>query len=174
MKPRRYQLSKDAVSIIARGNPWIFREQLSSAASVFSDGDLLRLVDGTNAVVGYGTFEREGAIAIRFVRRGPDRPDAKWLTAALRASIARRASLATRTTGIRLVHGESDGIPAIVVDRFADALVVTSYSAGTDALARFVTRSLAAGPSPIASATRSSSRATRSAATRTLATSRDR
>ena len=50
MKPRRYQLTKDAVAIIDRGHPWIFRDQLSSAAHVFRDGDLLRLVDGTNRV----------------------------------------------------------------------------------------------------------------------------
>ncbi len=142
MKARRYQLTKDAVAIVQRGHPWIFRDQLSSAAQVFRDGDLLRLVDGSNAVVAHGTFEAEGAIAIRVVRRGPDRPDAAWLRATLDASLARRAALATRTDGIRLVHGESDGIPAVVADRFGDTIVVTSYSIGADAHARFVARAL--------------------------------
>ena len=54
MKPRRYQLRKDAAAIIERGHPWIFREQLSSAANVFTDGQWLRLVDGQNTVVGHG------------------------------------------------------------------------------------------------------------------------
>lgn len=142
MKSRRYQLTKDALQIIARGHPWLFRDQLSTAATVFRDGDLLRLVDGTNAVVGYGTYEAEGAIAIRILRRGPDRPDATWLTTTLAAALARRDVLAARTTGIRLVHGESDGIPAVVADQFGDTIVVTSYSAGSDALARFVARAL--------------------------------
>jgi 23S rRNA (cytosine1962-C5)-methyltransferase len=142
MKPRRYQLTKDAHSIIARGHPWLFREQLSTAASVFADGDLLRLVDGTNATVAYGTYESEGAIAIRVIRRGAERPDAKWLSAALTASIRRRAPLETRTTGVRLVHGEADGIPAVVADQFGETIVVASYSKGSDALARFVARAL--------------------------------
>ena len=70
MKTRRYQLNKDAVAIIERDHPWIFRDQLSSAARVLRDGDWLRLVDGANRIVGYGMFEAEGAIAIRVLRLG--------------------------------------------------------------------------------------------------------
>lgn len=142
MKPRRYQLTKDAAAIIARGHPWIFRDALSSAAQVFRDGDLLKLVDGSNAVVAHGTYEAEGAIAIRVLRRGPARPDAAYLRTTLATALARRAPLEARTTGIRLVHGESDGIPAVVADQFGDTIVVTSYALGSDALARFVAREL--------------------------------
>src|ERR1043165_4058308 len=94
MKKRRYQLRKDAVSIALRGHPWIFREQLSSAASIFADGDWLRLVDGQNNVIGHGIYESEGAIAIRILRTGPDQPDAASLRATLRAALAKRTNLA--------------------------------------------------------------------------------
>ncbi|HET7505650.1 MAG TPA: class I SAM-dependent methyltransferase [Kofleriaceae bacterium] len=136
MTPRRYQLRKEAVGI-ALHHPWIFRDHLSSAAGALHDGDLLRLFDGANRVVGYGLYEASGAIAIRMVRRGPAPPDAAWVRARLAAAVARRSELATRTDAIRLIHGESDGLPAVVVDRFADVLVVTSYSAGADAYARY-------------------------------------
>lgn len=150
MTPRRYQLRKEAVGA-ALHHPWIFRSHLSSAASVFRDGDLLRLVDGANRVVGYGLYEASGAIAIRMLRRGPDAPDAAWLRARVAAAVARRAALAERTDGLRLIHGESDGLPAVVVDRFADTLVVTSYATGADLLARYAAHVLAVGPpSPIA------------------------
>jgi 23S rRNA (cytosine1962-C5)-methyltransferase len=144
-RPRRYQLRKDAVAIIERGHPWIFRDQLSSAAEVFRDGDWLRLVDGTNRVIGHGVYEAEGAIAIRIIRRGPELPDAAWLAGQLAAAIARREPLASRTDGIRLLHGESDGIPAIVIDRFGEAVVISSYSSGMDAVARYLAR-LVRGP----------------------------
>jgi 23S rRNA (cytosine1962-C5)-methyltransferase len=142
MKARRYQLTKDAVAVVRRGHPWIFRDQLSSAAQIFKDGDLLRLVDGANQVVAHGVFESEGAIAIRIVRRGPDKPDAKWLASTLEAAITKRAPLLDRTNAMRLVHGESDGIPAVVADKYGDTIVVTSYSTGSDAYARFVARAL--------------------------------
>jgi 23S rRNA (cytosine1962-C5)-methyltransferase len=140
--PRRYQLRKEAVGIV-RHHPWIFRDQLSSAATVFADGDWLRLVDGHNQVIGYGIYEAEGAIAIRVLRVGPARPDAAWLRGALTAALAKRAELAKHTDGVRLLHGESDGVPAVVVDRFGDTLVVQSYSRGADVLARFAARALA-------------------------------
>src|SRR5262245_52929524 len=142
MKPRRYQLRKDAVAILERGHPWIFREQMSSAASVFADGQWLRLVDGQNRPVGHGLYESEGAIAIRILCTGDLVPDAAWLPSRLHAAVAKRSELARTTDGIRLVHGESDGIPAVVVDRFADTLVVASYSPGSDAIARYVAGAL--------------------------------
>lgn len=148
MPARRYQLRKDAVAILESGHPWIFREQMSSAASVFADGQWLRLVDGQNRVVGHGIYEAEGAIAIRILRRGPERPDAAWLSSTLDAALARRSELAAHATGIRLLHGESDGIPAVVADRFGDTIVVSSYSTGADALARYVAHALRGDRAP--------------------------
>jgi 23S rRNA (cytosine1962-C5)-methyltransferase len=149
VKPRRYQLRKEAVGA-ALHHPWIFRSHMSSAAAALRDGELLRLVDGANRVVGYGLYEASGAIAIRMLRRGPEPPDAAWLHARLAAAVARRSALAARTDALRLVHGESDSLPALVVDRFADTLVVTSYAPGADLLARYAAHALALGPpSPV-------------------------
>jgi 23S rRNA (cytosine1962-C5)-methyltransferase len=142
VRPRRYQLRKEAVGFVQHGAPWIFRDHMSSAAAAFGDGDWLRLYDGKNQIVGHGIYEAEGAIAIRLLRSGDGAPDAAWWKQRVAAALARRAPLAERTTGMRLVHGESDGIPAVVADRFGDTIVVASYSAGSDALARYVARQL--------------------------------
>jgi 23S rRNA (cytosine1962-C5)-methyltransferase len=144
MKPRRYQLRKEAVGIVEHGHPWIFREQLSSAANVFADGQWLHLVDGQNRVVGYGIYEADGAIAIRILKRGDAPPDAAWLRQTLDVALGKRATLAKTTDGIRWVHGESDGLPAVVVDQFGDTAVVSSYSPGSDGLARYVGHALKA------------------------------
>jgi 23S rRNA G2069 N7-methylase RlmK/C1962 C5-methylase RlmI len=136
MKFRRYQLTKESVAIVYRDQPWIFRDHLSSAAKVFHDGDWLRLVDGSNKVIGYGIYDAEGAIAIRIVRRGEAKPDAPWLREKLATALAKRAPLTKRTDGLRLVHGESDGLPGVVVDRFGDTLVAQSYTRGADAMTR--------------------------------------
>jgi 23S rRNA (cytosine1962-C5)-methyltransferase len=123
MIPRRYQLRKEAVAIVERGHPWIFRDQLSTAAQVFADGDWLRLVDGSNRVIGHGIFEAEGAIAIRVLRKGPDRPDAMWVRQKLTAALARRGLGPLRTAMPllhlspaeleELIHGEATGAPAV-------------------------------------------------------------
>jgi 23S rRNA (cytosine1962-C5)-methyltransferase len=143
-KLRRYQLKKEAAGVVMRDHPWIFRDTVSSAADVFRDGDWLRLVDGQNKVLGHGMFESEGAIAIRVLRRGTAAPDAAWFRSKLAAALDKRKPLTGATNGMRLVHGESDGLPAVVVDRFGDTLVAQSYSRGADALARYAAAVLAA------------------------------
>lgn len=141
MKSRRYQLRKEAVGVALR-HPWIFRDHMSSAAAALHDGERLRLFDGHNRIVGHGFYESEGAIAIRMLRRGEPPPDAAWLRGQLAAAIARRAPVAGRTDALRLVHGESDGLPALVIDRFADTLVISSYATGANGLARYAAAAL--------------------------------
>ena len=135
--PQRLQLNKHALAAIERGHPWIFRDQLSSAAGALADGQWLALYDGANHVVGYGIFEAAGAIGVRVLSRGPARPDAAHFATAIDAALARRAAVREETSAFRAIHGESDGLPAVVIDVFADTLVVQTYSAGTEALGRF-------------------------------------
>ncbi len=140
MRLRRYQVRKETASIVASGHPWIFRGQLSSAAGVFADGDWLRLVDGRNQVIGSGMYDARGAIAIRVLERGPRVPDAGWVEEKVIAALARRAALRAETDGLRAVHGESDGLPAVVVDVYRDTAVLSTYATGADALGRLVAR----------------------------------
>lgn len=140
----RYQLRKEATGVVLRGAPWIFRDHLSSAAQVFGDGQGLRLVDGKNQVLGYGLYEAQGAIAIRVVRRGPEPPNAAWLAQQVDAALAQRRQLRDETEAFRALHGESDGVPAVVVEVLGDVVVVQSYSAGADGLARLAARQVAA------------------------------
>lgn len=142
MKPRRFQLKKEAVGLV-RHHPWLFRDHLSSAAAVFNDGDWLRLYDGQNHVVGHGVYAAEGAIAVRVLRAGDGPVNAAYVVERLETALAKRATLAETCTGIRLVNGESDGLPAIVADRFGDSIVVTCYATGLDGIAMYLARTLA-------------------------------
>ncbi len=146
MIARRYQLRKEAVGVVRSGAPWIFRDHLSSAANVFADGQWLRLVGGDNQVEGHGFYEANGAIAIRILRRGAEPPDVAWMKERVKAAVKKREILATTTTGLRLIHGESDGLPAVVVERIGDTLIAQSYSRGADALARYATRLVGKSP----------------------------
>jgi 23S rRNA (cytosine1962-C5)-methyltransferase len=136
--PRRYQLRKASVEVLASGHPWIFRGQLSTAASIFADGQWLALYDGGNRIVGHGIYEASGAIAIRVLERGDRRPDAAWAAEKVDRALARRAALRAETDGFRAVNGESDGLAAVVVDVYADSAVLLTYSAGAEALGRLV------------------------------------
>ena len=135
-RPRRYQLRKSSLHVLGSGHPWLFRGQLSSAAAVFRDGQWLALVDEANRAVGTGMYEAEGAIAIRILERSARRPDAAWVAERVGAALERRAPLDGETDAFRAIHGESDGLPAVVVDVYGDTAVLQTYSAGAEALGR--------------------------------------
>lgn len=130
--------------MVAAGHPWIFRSHVSSALAAFPDGQWLSLVDGKNRVVGVGVYEASGAVAIRVLHRGDARPDARTLGARLDAAVARRARLRDETSAWRAVHGENDGLPAVVVDVLGDVVVAQAYSAGVRGLTRWAAGRVAA------------------------------
>lgn len=142
--PQRYQLDKRGVELVAAGHPWIFRGNMSSAASALADGQWLALYDGKNRIVGHGVFAAEGAIAVRVLARGEVRPRGPFFTAKIDEALARRAPLRAETDGFRAIHGESDGLPAVTADVHGDVVVVQSYAAGVQALARLVARRVGA------------------------------
>ena len=110
--PRRYQLNKAASAALRSGHPWVYRKHISSAADVFSDGQWLKLVDATNATVGYGTYERSGAIGIRVVSRAASptdpptdaAPDGAWVKATVDAALKKRRALRRKTTAFRALN----------------------------------------------------------------------
>ena len=136
-RPQRYQLGKQALGVLAGGHPWVFRGLISSAAAALADGQWLMLVDGSNRVVGHGVYAATGAIAIRVLGRGPDRPTAATFAARIDRALARRQPLVAETDGVRWLHGESDGVPGVTVDGYGSVVVAHAYAAGLDALARF-------------------------------------
>jgi 23S rRNA (cytosine1962-C5)-methyltransferase len=140
--PRRYQLTKEALSILRSGHPWIFRRHVSSAASVFPNGQWLSLVDGANQVAGYGFYQDVGAIAIRILRQGATPPGVEWVRSLVRAALDRRTALRREGGAFRAIHGENDGLPAVTADIYSDVAVVSSYARGADPVARLCARLL--------------------------------
>ncbi len=135
-KYHRYQLTKHAVAIVRSGHPWIFKNHLSSAAGVFSVGTGLELVDSENRVIGYGVKDEQGAIGIRILsQRGV--PDPEFWKKKLSDAIAKRIQLRKFTNGWRVLHGENDRVPGVVVDVYGSVGVLQTYSAAVDGLGRF-------------------------------------
>lgn len=143
--PQRYQLTKHALAILDKKHPWIFRDQLSSAAAALADGQWVALYDGSNQIVAHGVYQATGAVGIRILSRGPDRPTAASLGKVIDAAIAKREALWKETDAVRILHGESDGLPGVVVEVFraASVAVVQAYAPGLFALARWAARRIA-------------------------------
>ena len=113
------------------GHPWIYRSDLVTAPD--RDAGAVRVMDQRGKPIGVALWSPRSEISLRLLDRDPDASiDVEWWHRALARAIARRSSLASDTTACRLVHGEGDLIPSLVVDRYDRWLVVQLMSAGLE------------------------------------------
>lgn len=115
----------------ARGHPWIYRSDVAGTPAV--PAGPVRVADPRGRPVGSALWSPASQIALRMLTREPVPIDARFWRERLAAAAALRAAVAPDADACRLVHGEADGVPSLVVDRYGDHLVVQLLSAGLDA-----------------------------------------
>ena len=99
---------------IRRGHLWVFRSDVTDVRA--DAGDVVRVLGSRDRVLGYGIFSDRSAIAVRLLTRGDRSPDENWWRHRLSAACRHRDRLAIDATAYRLVHGEGDLLPSLVVD----------------------------------------------------------
>jgi 23S rRNA (cytosine1962-C5)-methyltransferase len=136
-----------SVTISARGeqrvrlaHPWIYRADVVAVAA--EGGDLVQVVGPRHRVLGYALFSDRSQISIRMLSRGEQPVDEAVVRGRLESALRYRESLRLDATAYRLVHGEADLLPSLIVDRYGDHLVVQTLSQGMDRLLPNVTRHL--------------------------------
>jgi 23S rRNA (cytosine1962-C5)-methyltransferase len=112
------------------GHPWIYRSDVAEADA--APGDLVRVTGTRGRIVGYALFSDRSEITLRLVSLGPEPPAAGFVRDRLAAALRFRESLHLDATACRLVHGEADRLPSLIVDRYGDYLVVQALSQGID------------------------------------------
>ena len=112
------------------GHPWIYRSDVTAADA--AAGDLVRVQNERGRPVGHALFSDESEITLRMIAFGAGEPTADFIELRLAAAIAYRELLGLDATAYRLVHGEADRLPSLIVDRYGDHLVVQALSQGVD------------------------------------------
>jgi 23S rRNA (cytosine1962-C5)-methyltransferase len=134
-------VSRRGAQRLRGGHPWIFRSDVEHRPSAAAGIVPLEGPDG--APLGYALWSPLSEISLRRIDAGTARaPDAAWWHEKLRTAIARRGPVAAQSNAYRIVHGEGDGLPSLVVDRYGDYLVVQLLSAGVDAWTDSIVSSL--------------------------------
>jgi 23S rRNA (cytosine1962-C5)-methyltransferase len=114
-------------------HPWVFSGAIERVEGTPGMGDTVKVVAHDGSFLAYAAYCPQSQIRARAWSFDPgDRIDAAFVEGRLAASIARRACLRPGSDAVRLVHGESDGLPGVVVDRYADVAVVQLLSAGAE------------------------------------------
>jgi len=124
------------------GHPWIYRSDVAEARA--SGGDTVRVVGARGRSIGDALFSDRSEIALRLLTHGEEPADLSLWERRLRSAIAFRHSLRIDASAYRLVHGEADLLPSLIVDRYGDVLVVQALSQGVDRLLPQITDLLVA------------------------------
>ena len=127
----KVRLTPAAEQAARGGHPWIYADRIKSINRDGEAGELAVIYDRRDRFFGVGLFDPHSPIRLRLLHVGePAAIDDGWWRERFRAATARRAGMFDdTTTGYRWINGESDGLPALVVDRYGDVCVLKLYSA---------------------------------------------
>jgi len=119
-------------TLLSKHHPWVFSGALAEAPA----SPLVRLADSSGNVLAVGTASPSNPLAVRILRFEDAPLDEAWFRERFRSALDLRDTLGLDgpELGCRWVFGEADGLPGLVVDRYAQALVLQVGTAGLEAL----------------------------------------
>jgi 23S rRNA (cytosine1962-C5)-methyltransferase len=126
-----------AESAVRHGHPWVFDQSVREQNREGTAGEIAVIYDRRDGFLALGLYDPESPLRVRILHTGPPATlNADWWRHHLDTTLARRQELieaaapaSGRTNGFRLINGESDGWPGLVVDRYASTLVLKLYTA---------------------------------------------
>jgi 23S rRNA (cytosine1962-C5)-methyltransferase len=116
---------------LLRRHPWVFESAIAKGGG--DPGETVRVESHGGQFLGWAAFSPSSRIRARIWSFDEaQRIDATFIEALVAQAVAARQWFDIQSDGVRLVHGESDGLPGLIVDRYADTLVAQFTSCGTD------------------------------------------
>jgi 23S rRNA (cytosine1962-C5)-methyltransferase len=134
----RLLLSKNQDRRIRGGHPWVFSNEVEGVEGNPADGDLVEVADFRGAFLGTAYYNRRSLICARLLTRGRDEIDADFFARRIERALRLRESVLPGEKTLRLVYGESDQLPGLVIDRYADVLAVQVLTLGIEVRADLV------------------------------------
>ncbi len=114
------------------GHPWIFSNEIERFEGDVEDGGLVEVADQRGAFLGIAYLNRHSLIAARLLTRGRDVIDAAFFAKRFERAKGLREECYPGEATVRLVYGESDQVPGLVVDRYGDVLAVQVLTLGIE------------------------------------------
>jgi 23S rRNA (cytosine1962-C5)-methyltransferase len=128
-------LKKGRERSVKRRHPWLFSGAIERVAGKPGSGDTVQIKDAAGNPLARGAYSPNSQIRLRVWTFDPEEEvDAGFFRARVERALALREALPARrhTNALRLIHGESDGLPGLIVDRYADVLVAQFLAAGVE------------------------------------------
>lgn len=138
-------LKKGRERPVLNGHPWLFSGAIEGTDGDSAGGSVADVLDSRGNWLALGLYNPKSQIRVRVLTWEKEEIDAKFFSRRLSQAAALRAGLLPSSTdGYRLVNGEGDFLPGLVIDRYADFLVCQFFTAGIDGLKSSVVDALSA------------------------------
>lgn len=125
------KLKKGKEASLSRFHPWVFSGAINDIPSGLTEGDLVKVISHSGEILGYGDWQI-GSIAVRMLTFGDRIPDDEYLKQRIHDALQMRLSLnlyRKDNDTFRIVHGEGDFLPGLIIDLYGDTAVVQAHSA---------------------------------------------
>jgi 23S rRNA (cytosine1962-C5)-methyltransferase len=124
------RIAAPAERALRQGHPWVFDQSIIDQSHSGVPGDLAVIFDSKRNFQAIGLYDPTSPIRVRILQQGkPAVIDENWFQEKIKIAATLREPLKKKdTNGYRLVHGENDGLPGLVIDRYAETLVIKLYT----------------------------------------------
>ena len=133
------RVNKRGADRVRQGHLWIYRSDVVSVDA--EGGSVVTVKDERGNYIGQALFSDASQIALRFLTQSSEEIDREWWRRRI-LDAARRRHISAETNAYRLIYSEGDLLPSLIVDRYADVLVMQTLSQGTDAVKSLITEIL--------------------------------
>lgn len=125
-------LKKNEEHRIVGGHPWVFSNEIRETRGSPSNGDVVELFTAGGLTLGIGLYNPHSLIAFRLLSQTIEEIDTEFFRSRIMRALDLRRMLYPDSAAYRLVHGEGDFLPGLIIDRFNDYCVVQTHSHGMD------------------------------------------
>jgi 23S rRNA (cytosine1962-C5)-methyltransferase len=125
---------------VQAGHPWVYRSDIVEVQA--APGDIVRVEGPRGRPLGSAFFRDRSEIVIRMIAGPDEEPSSDFWRSRMAAAAQYRESLHLDATAYRVVHGEADRLPSLIVDRYGEYLVVQALSQAVDRALPEITRAL--------------------------------
>src|SRR5512142_2475094 len=132
MEERKVAVTRRGADRLAAGHLWIYRSDVEHPPATLEPGDVVAVVDGRGRFLAKAFWSARSQISLRVVTRDEEPVDEGFFARRLSSAIALRERVFGGERFVRLVHGEADLLPGLVVDRYGDAAVLQTLVPATD------------------------------------------
>ena len=124
------RVTKDALRNIRKGHPWVFENSIVSLSQEGAPGDIAIIFDERKRFAAVGLFDPFSMIRIKILQHGkPAEINEDWFREKInKALMMRKELIPSQTDGYRLIYGENDGFPGLIVDIYGESVVIKIYS----------------------------------------------